>query len=84
MYMTRNCWGTVDGHIQDGAWSVPLLFLTLKAANILFMDVCNQSPLRWTKMQSQKSLMLSWRSFSEWGNDHVAVFFAYKGSQYID
>jgi len=32
-------------------------------------------------MQSQTSLMLGWRSFSEWGADCVTLFGAYEGCQ---
>jgi len=83
MYKTNDPWRSVDTHFQDGAQSVPQLLLTLKAANTLIMNVCNQSPRRWPKMQSQVLVTHSWRSFSECGNDHVAFFLAYKGSQYI-
>jgi len=33
-------------------------------------------------MPSLKLLTLGGRSFSEWGSDHVACSFAYKGGQY--
>jgi len=33
-------------------------------------------------MQAKKSLMLCWRSFSEWGRECVALSFAYKGGEY--
>jgi len=79
---TKHCWRSVDAHFQDGAQSQSLLFWPLKAANTSFMDVCNQSPLRLPKMQSQKLLTLRWYSISEWGSDHVTFSFAYKWCQY--
>jgi len=82
-FNNRNRWCSIDAHFQDGAGSVPLLFLPLKAANTPFMDGCKQSPLSLPKMQSQKSLMLCWHSFSEWGSDHVISHFAHKGCQNI-
>jgi len=42
----ENRWGSIDTQFQDGAGSVPLLFLPQKVANAWFMDVSNQSQLR--------------------------------------
>ena len=39
-------------------------------------------PLRLRKLRDQKSLTLSWHSFSGWGREHVASSLAYKGGQY--
>jgi len=50
---TKNCWCSIDAHFQDGAGSMSLLFLPLKAANTSSMDVSNQSQLILPKMQSQ-------------------------------
>jgi len=61
-YKTNNRWVSIDAHFQDGAGSMMLLFLTLKAANTWFMNGCNHSPRRIPKMHSQNSLTLSWRS----------------------
>jgi len=47
------------------------------------MDACDQEPLILPQMQNQKSLTLHWRSSSEWGREHVTMFLAYKGSQYL-
>jgi len=79
----KNNWDFVDTHFEDGACSMALLLWIVQAANICYMDVRTQSPLRQPKMQSHKSWILRWRSFSECCNDHVAVIFTYKGSQYI-
>lgn len=35
-------------------------------------------------LTGQKSLILRWCSFTKWGREHLAFFFAYKGSQYVD
>jgi len=48
------------------------------------MNGCNQSPLVLHKMQNQESLMLRWRSVSEWGSDHVVYSFGKKDRQYDD
>ena len=42
----KHCWDSVEIHFRDGAGSVRLLFLPLKAANNSIMDICNKSPLR--------------------------------------
>jgi len=43
---TKNHWCSVNTHVQDGVGSMWLLWLPLKVATILFMDLCNQSPVR--------------------------------------
>ena len=73
-YKTKICWHSVDAHFQHGAGSMMLLFMTGKAANTSFMNGCNHLPLRLPKMHSQKSSMLHWRSFSEWGSDHNVIY----------
>jgi len=47
------------------------------------MDACDQAPLKSPKMQDQQLLMLSWRSFSRSGREHVSFCFSHKGSQYF-
>ena len=76
--MSKNPWWFVDAHLQDGAGSMMLIFLTWKAANTSFGNGCNPLRLRLPNMQSQKSLTLRWRSFSQWGSDHVGYYFAKK------
>ena len=49
---TKHCWHSVYADFQDAAGSVWLLFLPLNADNSCSMDVCNQSELRFPKMQS--------------------------------
>ena len=81
---TKNHWRSIDTHFQDGAGSVFLWFFAQKAANASFMLIFDQSPLRLPKMESQKSLTLGWRWFSEWVSDCVTFSSAYKGCQWVD
>jgi len=80
---TKNCWCSVDAHFQNGAGSVSLPLLLVKAACTSFMNVCIQLPLRLPKMQDQKSLTHRWLSFPGWGREHFSLVFDYKGGQYI-
>jgi len=79
----KNGWRSIDADSQDAAASMSLLFLSVKAANIWWMEVCNQSEHELSNMRSYQSLMLRWPSFSERGGDSVAVSFAYERCQYI-
>jgi len=72
-YKTKNCWHSVDAHIQNGAGSVWLSLLPRKQANTTFMNGHNRSPLRLPKMQDHISLTLRWRSYSEWCRERVAL-----------
>jgi len=58
-------------------------YLSIKAADSWYIDVCNHSPIGLPKMQDQKSLTLRWRSFSEWVRECVTFSFAYKSSLYL-
>ena len=70
--------------VWEAVTGISLAYLPVKAANVLFIDVCDQAALRLPKMQDQKLLILRCCSFSTWGRDRVAFFFAYKGCQYFD
>jgi hypothetical protein len=48
------------------------------------MDSCHTTALGLYMMQHTKSLTLWWRSFSDWGCDHVAISSGHNGCQYID
>ena len=74
---------SIGTHFQDGAESVSLLWLPLKAANALYMDGCNKSPLWLPKMQIHKSLMLRWHSFTGWCSYHVSLSDFYRGFQKV-
>jgi hypothetical protein len=80
---SKNCWSSVDAHFQNGAGSVSLSLLHIKAAYTSFMNVCIQLPLRLPKVQDQKSLTCCWLSFSGWGWERFSLVFVYKGCQYI-
>jgi len=58
--------------------------LPVKAANTSIMDKCRITAFGLHKMQPTKSLTLCWRSFSDWGSDHVVIAFAQNGCQYVD
>jgi hypothetical protein len=45
------------------------------------MTICNLSPPRLPMRHDQQSMMLRWRSFSSWGMEGIAIYWAYKGSQ---
>ena len=53
----------------------------IKAADSLFMTVCNLVPPRLPKIHNQQSLMLCWHSFSRSGRERIAVCFAYEGCE---
>jgi hypothetical protein len=59
-------------------------YLLIKAAIRLFMDACDQAPLRLLKMQNPKPFTLRWRSFSECDRVHVSIGFDHQGGQYIE
>ena len=83
------CWHSVDALLTlcwcslSGEATSSLTILPIKATNTSIMDTSRSTALGWHKMQHTKSLTLCWRSFSDWGWDHVAFSFAHKGCQYI-
>jgi len=62
-YMTTNCWHSVNAHFHDGAGSILLSLLPIKAANTSFMTIHNLSPPRLPIIHDQEWLTLRWRSF---------------------
>jgi len=56
----------------------------MQAANTSIMPNSNQSTVQLPYLQNHELLTLRWHSFSEWGNDRVAVSFANKCCQYIN
>jgi hypothetical protein len=81
IYKTKTCRCSVD------AWGVAVLrqtILPIQAANTSIMGKCHSTALGLYKMQHTKLLTLCWRSFSDWGWDHVAICFAHNGCQYAD
>jgi len=82
-YHTRTYWRSVDAHFQNVAGSVVCTLLPIKAANTLFMNVRNESPIRLSKMEVQKLLTLCSHSFSRWGREHISFLFVSNASNYI-
>ena len=82
-FPTNNRWRSVDSHFHDGAGRVLLSVLPMKAAKNSFMTNYNLSEVWFPRTHDQKSLTLRWSSFSWWGREGSAVYFAYKGSQKI-
>jgi len=84
------CWCSVDALLMlcwrsvSGEATLTLTILRIMAANTSIMDKSCSTTLGLHKMQHPKSLTLCWRSFSEWGCDHVAVSFAHQGCQYVE
>ena len=74
-------WHSVDAHFEDGAGSVSLSLLPIKAVNNQFMTMCNLSPPRLHMIHDQQSLTFRWRLFSWWGMESIVICFAYNGSQ---
>jgi hypothetical protein len=62
-YVAKNCWRSIDAHFHDGAGSVSLFVLPIKAANTSFLARHNLSPCILSKIHYQQSWMLFWRSF---------------------
>jgi len=62
-YKTKNCWHSIDAHIQNGAGRVWLSLVPKKPANTTFMNGHNRLPRRLPMMQDVRSLTLCWHSF---------------------
>jgi len=82
-YKTKDCWCSVDAHLQHGPVTVSLSLLAIQAADRLNMDNSEQIASQTTYLQDQKSLMLHWGSLSAWGCYRVAFSFPYKGGWYV-
>ena len=80
-YRTKDFWCSVDAHFEDGTRSISLSFLRIKVINTVVMynhcEITSQLP----DEQDLKWWMFCWQSFSRWGRERVASFFAYKGCQ---
>jgi len=62
-YKTTNRWRSVDAHAKNGAVTVLLSLLPIKAANTHVMHNNDQVTCELPYLQDHKSLMLGWRSF---------------------
>jgi len=76
-YRTTDGGRSVDTHCLNRVESTPLSRSPIMAAYTSPMNVCNQFPLRFTKMQGLKSLTLRTCLFSEWGREQVSFSCAY-------
>lgn len=79
-YKTKNNWHSVDAHFQNGVERVSLPLLLIKAVNILFIYVHNQSALQLTKMHEYQGLTLDWHSFCD---GHLCNTWSFHLEQYI-
>ena len=75
---------TLSWHSFWGVTVSTNTILPIKAANTSIMDKCRSRALGLNKMQHTKSLTLCWRSFSEWGCDHVVITIAQNSCRYDD
>jgi hypothetical protein len=80
-YMTKKRWSSVDSHFHDGARSIWLSVLPIKAAKTSVMAISNLSPRRLPKIHDQESLTLRWRSLSWCGREHFTVSFGDNGCE---
>ena len=87
--LTR-CWCSVDALLMvcwRSFWGVAVstkTILPIQAANTSIMGICPSTALGLYMMQHPKSLTLCWRSFSDWGCDHVAISFVHNSCHYVD
>jgi len=72
----------MDAHFHNGAVTLPVSFLPIKAANTLVMHNSEQISFQLPYLKDLKSLMLSWHSFPECGSDRVTLSYALKCCQY--
>jgi hypothetical protein len=84
------CWCSFDALLMlcwRSFWGVAVsinTILPINDANTSIMSRCRSTAHELYKMQHTKSLTLCWRSFSDWGCDHVMITFAHNGCQYVD
>jgi len=76
-------WGSIDAHSQHGTGAVLLSVSSTNIANTSVIPNSDHITIQLPYSQDQESLTLCWRSFSQWGSDHVAVSFACKCCQYV-
>jgi len=82
-YKAENGWLLVGAHCQDGAGTLFLTDLPLKAVNGLIIYINDQITFKLPTLQDQKSLALCWSWFLWHSSDVIATILAQKGSQYI-
>jgi hypothetical protein len=62
-YKTKNCWRSVDPHFQNGAVTMSLAVLPIKAVSTTVMLDSDEITSQLRYLQDQKSLKLRWHSF---------------------
>jgi len=81
-WQAKNPWRSLEAHSHEGVWSILLSFFHIKAANTLIIYRNDHIAFELPDLHNQKSLMLCWRSISEWGREREARSFADQASQY--
>jgi len=76
-------WGSTDSHFLARVTEMSCTVLLEMAAITLYMNYCQDKPLRLGMMEDPKSLTLRWCSFSQWGREIVGFAFARKCRQYL-
>jgi len=79
-----NRWCSVDAHFQNGAVTMSISLLPVKATNTSVTCSSDQVTFRLHHLQDQKSWLPGWHSFLGCGSDNATSYFAYTASQYID
>jgi len=74
-YITSNCSRSIDAHTPNRAMTVLLFLLPIQAAHTSIMPNSDQSTVQLPNLHNLKVLTLRWGSFSEWGDDRIAVSF---------
>jgi hypothetical protein len=84
------CWRFVDALLMlcwrsfGGVAVSTHTILPVKPANNSIMDKCHSTAFGLHKMEPTKSSTLCWRSFSDWGSDHIVIAWIQNGCQYGD
>jgi hypothetical protein len=81
-YTAKDRWRSVDAHAKNGAVTVLLSLLPVKAANTTVMHNNDQVTGELPDIQDHKSLTLRWRSCLQWGGDHIVISFTNKSCHY--
>jgi len=80
IYKTKNLWGSIDAHFQDGEVNMSLALLLIKAANMLVTHNSKHIPFQLPYLHYQKALTLCWWSV-QGGNDVDTNYIAHIGGQ---
>jgi len=83
IYKTKQCWRSVDSHFEDVVTKLSCTVLVEKDAITWYMDHFHKAMFELPEIHYQKSLMLLWRLFSEWGREHAAIAVGTIGGWYL-